>query len=345
MVCVSVILMSLLALATRSEAIQEVRTNTHIVEVQWTSIPMEPPEQRVLICNISEEQNTSVYWTKDQKWQGNGMHLEITVREPPEAGTYNCWSNTTHKLLSSTTVYIMKKDMNGETADAILSKLPETNGRSYFKCMANNYSGKFKCFWEPVKEDSDLKFKVQTGTEHQPKSKESTSGNIVCEEPVKNEGMYSVSCSKEHFCPVTEEYHPTEMVLEVFHGVVYEKHTDNFFFKDIVKPDISKCQIDKNGYLTLMPPPNWSTPASYFVLTYQIKVSRCKSTLRKPQVFDVDRAILLQNGSTLKCSYPQCSSDRYCCFIRSRDLYYKHSLWSDWSEVCSYDLQDLDERA
>nr|XP_020636181.1 interleukin-12 subunit beta [Pogona vitticeps] len=374
MACLLLLLLSSLALGIHSEIKQEVAETVHFVESNWSADDTVPPEKLVLICNISQEEADSVYWTKNQKWQGNGKHLQITVQEPPDAGNYFCWSNTTHELLTNATVYLTKIYPSGEIANPILRRLPVqeppdagnyfcwsntthellTNAtvyltkiypsgeianpilrrlpesKIYFKCTANNYSGIFTCIWISAIKETELMFKIGSHM----KSQGNASEEIVCDEPVndsseRNLKRYSASCRKQNStCPSTEEYQPIEMVLQVFHGFVYEDHRHTFFIKDILKPDISECYNNK-GLLTWTPPQTWSTPISYYGLTYQIKMHG--------QICEVSSATILQNENTLSCYNRRCS--RETCVIRSRDRYNINSAWSNWSS-CNNGMND-----
>uniref|UniRef100_A0A670JG56 Interleukin-12 subunit beta n=1 Tax=Podarcis muralis TaxID=64176 RepID=A0A670JG56_PODMU len=255
MACLLLILISVLGLIIHSEGKAEEINNMHFVEA--TALP----EKITLTCNTSKEPSALVYWVKNMKLEGNGKSLEKTIRGYPDAGKYVCRSNTTDAILSYSTVYIKKKNDNGEVAESILSPFKEESNRPYFKCTANNFSGDFKCFWKPLEQNSNLNFTIKV-----------TSGKAVCDEPVGPEaGMYTASCRKGIPCPSTEEYEEIGIVLEVFHGFEYEEHTHNFFIKDILKPDAVECQME-NSLLTWTPPKTWSTPASYYKLTYQIKM-------------------------------------------------------------------------
>ncbi|KAJ6668066.1 hypothetical protein lerEdw1_016387 [Lerista edwardsae] len=147
---------------------------------------------------------------------------------------------------------------------------------------------------------------------------------------------YTVSCRKEDSCPSAEEYQPITIILEVVDWLVYvyEEHNSSFFIKDIITPDASECQVAKHGHratLTWRHPDTWTTPESYFGLTYQIETSGRKT----PSICEVDNTALLRNGSTLSC-YIQTRGDKFR--IRSRDRYRtSDSAWSSWSEPCRYD--------
>ncbi|XP_063148969.1 interleukin-12 subunit beta [Candoia aspera] len=320
------ILMFTLTLVARGEATQEIRTN----ESLWSSDNSAHPEELTLACNLSSSHHGLVYWKKDLKWAGNGRTLKIRVRETPDAGNYTCWSNTTHKLLSYSVVYITKRSTKGEIEESVL-KCSETvpQQRTCFYCAANNYSGNFTCFWETHSQNSELKFNIGAESGNQMKS---APGTVICENPQNNpEGpnpkLYSASCRIENPCSFTEEYQPVVLFLDIFNKFVYEKHTTSFFIKDILKPDISQCQVTKNGILTWSPPPTWSTPVTYFGLTYQIQVVANNNYVK---ICEVDHSLLLQHGDTMSCIYKLCRFGE--CSIRSRDYYHRHSAWSEWSE-------------
>ncbi|XP_034955222.2 interleukin-12 subunit beta [Zootoca vivipara] len=311
MACILFILISVLGLIIHSEGKTEEINNMHFVDA--TALP----QKIMLTCNTSKEQSALVYWVKNMKLEGNGKSLEKTIRGYPDAGEYVCRSNTTDAILSYSTVYIKKTNDKGEVAESILSPFKgKPVNRPYFKCTANNYSGNFKCFWKPLEQNSNLKFGIKV-----------TSENAVCDEPIRPEaGMYTASCRKGIHCPSTEEFEETGIALEVFHGFEYEEHTHNFFIKDILKPDAVECHME-NSLLTWTPPKTWSTPASYYRLTYQIKIVQHQL---RDRICEVDNAMLLQGGNSISCRLYR----RGTIYIRSRDHYNKKSAWSDWSEPC-----------
>ncbi|XP_070790500.1 interleukin-12 subunit beta [Pituophis catenifer annectens] len=324
------ILMFTLTLVAHRAATQEIRTNEHFVECQWSSDNSALPQNLMLICDTSESQHGLVYWKKGLKWVGNGRTLTVRVRGTPDAGNYTCWSNTTHELLSSNAVYITKKNEKGEIDEPILKKDPEK--KAYFYCEANNYSGNFTCFWKVQSQNPNLKFRIEYENENQTKS---ASGTVICDinsETTNTE--YSASCRRENPCSYTEEYEPIVVFLHVFltDVFVYEKHTRHFFIKDILKPDISLCQVTRNGTLILLHPATWSTPVSYFGLTYQIKTVFNNNE----EISEVDHSSLLHHGDIMTITKKLCCYSGYRCLIRSRDHYNSHSAWSNWSS-CRYD--------
>ncbi|XP_058024969.1 interleukin-12 subunit beta-like [Ahaetulla prasina] len=316
------ILMFTLTVVAYTEATQEIRTNEYFVESQWSSDNSARPKNLMLICDTSESQHGSVYWKKGLKRVGNGRTLTIRIRGTPDAGNYTCWSDTTHELLSSNAVYITKKNEKGEIDEPILKKDPEK--KAYFYCEANNYSGNFTCFWKVQSQNPSLKFRIEYEDGNQMKS---GSGTLICDiNSEKTNTEYSASCRRENPCSYTEEYEPIVVFLHVFltDVFVYEKHTRRFFIKDILKPDISPCQVTTNGTLILLHPATWSTPVSYFGLTYQIKmVFNNNEQFSEESLFD--HGDIMTITKKLRCY------SGYHCLIRSRDYYNTHSAWSNWS--------------
>ncbi|XP_060615826.2 interleukin-12 subunit beta [Anolis sagrei] len=335
MAILAFILISVVTLSFHSEAKQEIKRNVRKVKLEWTIDSLILPKKEEVDCETSDD----VYWEKDGIWKGNGKSLEILLKEPPDAGTYNCRNNTTHELISSETFCVMKMRPDGEIAESVLKDLKEPN-KTFFRCTANNYSGNFTCFWSSTIQDSELKFEIEAGFEVRSKS------TISCGEIVKNtmdlnhggtEGMYSVSCKKVQHCSSTEEYEQIETYLHVYHGDVCETHQHTFFLKDIRKPDTTECWVHQSGLLSWTPPKTWSTPYSYFGLTYNIKVVRHG----REQTCEVTKDELYQKGDILACYKHECRHAK--CFMRSRDHYNKNSPWSDWSEMCRSDSRKNDK--
>ncbi|KAF2980982.1 hypothetical protein EK904_000928 [Melospiza melodia maxima] len=93
-----------------------------------------------------------------------------------------------------------------------------------------------------------------------------------------------------------------------------------------VKPDPPQCQhVATNGTVTWTYPSTWSTPNSYFPLTFKVKV---KSTRRHryqelccPQVYDTEQqSVQLPPGPAE-------------VWVQARDRCYLSS-WSSWSSLC-----------
>ncbi|KFP72386.1 PREDICTED: interleukin-12 subunit beta [Acanthisitta chloris] len=306
------VLLPLLSLAALLEAQWKLRENVYVIESEWNA---ETPGTRVeLTCNTSNE---AVYWRKDSEWKGQGKTLIAEVKEFPDAGNYTCRAENTHEILSYSFLLIAKIDSNGQMIRSILKSFKEPNW-TFLKCEAKNYSGIFMCSWMTENESPNVKFTIR--------SLEGPQGQVSCGSPVAQPDgaitRYTAQCRRDNHCPFAEEHQPIEMFLEVTDEVEYENYTSSFFIRDIIKPDPPQCQyVASTGTVTWTYPKTWSTPKSYFPLTFKVKVENTKR--RKPQVIEVDEeSVQLSN-----------TGPRDRISVQARDRYY-HSSWSDWSSLC-----------
>uniref|UniRef100_A0A8C8RHQ6 Interleukin-12 subunit beta n=1 Tax=Pelusios castaneus TaxID=367368 RepID=A0A8C8RHQ6_9SAUR len=277
----------------------------YVIDSEWTH---EAPAEKVeLTCNVPEDQAQSVYWKKDEEIKGNGKTLTITVKEFPDAGNYTCHKSDTNEALNYYFFLITKKDPSG--SKSILKSFKEPNNRTFLKCESKNYSGIFICSWKTENESPNVK------------TQDDVSGNVICESPVaqqlKRETKYTVHCRKTNYCPFAEEHQPIEMFLEVIDETQYENCTSSFFIRDIIKPDPPKCEhVVRNGTVTWRYPRTWSTPESFFPLTF--KVTTEGSKLHKNESYTNEQFIHISMTSKSKI------------YVQAKDRYY-NSSWSDRS--------------
>ncbi|NXU46972.1 IL12B protein, partial [Drymodes brunneopygia] len=235
-----------------------------VIESQWDA---EAPGSTVeLSCDGPED---GVYWEKDSEWKQEGRILRAAVKELPDAGNYSCWSRESHELLSSSLLLIAKIDSRGQMIRWILKSFQEPKW-TFLKCEAKNYSGIFTCSWMTENKSPNVKFTLR-----------SLKGDVSCSSPVPvPEGAlstFTAQCHQESFCPFAEEHQPMDLLLEVIDEVEYENYTASFFLRDIIKPDPPQCQyVATNGTVTWTYPRTWSTPNSYFPLTFKVKVKSTK---------------------------------------------------------------------
>ncbi|KAM6251632.1 interleukin-12 subunit beta [Porphyrio hochstetteri] len=307
-------LLSLFSFAAVLEAQWQLRENVYVIESEWND---ETPAKRVeLTCNTSDEA-LQVYWKKDTELKGTGKTLIAELKEFPDAGNYTCLTANTHEIISYNFFLITKIDSNGQMIRSILKSFKEPN-RTFLKCEAKNYSGIFICSWMTENESPNVKFTIR--------SLKGSQGDVTCSSPVahadKSVTEYTAQCQKENYCPFAEEHQPIEMFLEVIDEVEYENYTSSFFIRDIIKPDPPQCQyVATNGTVTWTYPETWSTPKSYFPLTFRVKVERTKK--HGSQVYDADEQSIQipKTGPKDKIS------------VQARDRYY-NSSWSQWSSFC-----------
>ncbi|NXO67788.1 IL12B protein, partial [Phainopepla nitens] len=279
-------LLSLFSFAALLESAQwKLQENVFVIESQWDA---QAPATRVeLTCNTSEE---AVYWKKDSKRKQEGKTLIAEVKEVPDAGNYSCLSKESHKLLSSSLLLLARIDSEGQMKRLILKSFEE-GSEEFLKCEAKNYSGIFTCSWMTENNSPNAKFTIR--------SLKGSQGDVSCSSPVAvTEGgltTYTAQCQQENFCPFAEEHQPIDILLEVIDDVEYENCTTSFFIRDIIKPDPPQCQyVASNGTVTWTYPRTWSTPNSYFPLTFKVKVKRTKR--HRYQVYDTDEQALQLPG-------------------------------------------------
>ncbi|NXG23591.1 IL12B protein, partial [Grallaria varia] len=306
-------LLSLFSFAALLDAVQwKLQENVYVIESEWNA---ETPATRVeLTCNTPDE---GVYWRKDSEWKGKGKTLIVEVKEFPDAGNYTCLTENTHEILSYNFFLISKMDSNGQMIRSILKGFKEPKP-TFLKCEAKNYSGIFMCSWMTENESPNVKFTIR--------SQKVPQGDVTCSSPVAHtEGSvtkYTAQCHKVNYCPFAEEHQPIEMVLEVIDEVEYENCTTSFFIRDIIKPDPPQCQyVATNRTVTWKYPQTWSTPKSFFPLTFKVKVRSIKKRNSQDCETDEESIHLANSGPKDEIS------------VQARDRYY-NSSWSDWSLLC-----------
>ncbi|NXO80141.1 IL12B protein, partial [Sitta europaea] len=305
-------LLPLFSFAALLESAQwKLQENVLVVESQWD--PEAPASSVELSCDSPEE---AVYWEKDSEWIQEGKILRAAVKEFPDAGNYSCVSQQSHQVLSSTLLLIARVNSQGQMLRCMLKSFTEPSA-TFLKCEAKNYSGTFTCSWMTENTSPDVKFTIR--------SLQGPQGDVSCSSPVAlPEGThttYTAQCHKENFCAFAEEHQPIDILLEVIDEVEYENYTASFFIRDIIKPDPPQCQyVAANGTVTWTYPSTWSSPSSYFPLTFRVKVKSSKT--RKYQ----ERATEEQE---LRLPAPGPAEVR----LRARDRCYPSS-WSQWSSPC-----------
>ncbi|NWX36977.1 IL12B protein, partial [Notiomystis cincta] len=261
-------LLSLFSFAALLESAQwKLQENVLVIESQWSA---EAPATSVeLTCDTSEE---AVYWKKGSEWKQAGKTLTAAVKEFPDAGNYSCLSQDTHELLGSYLLLIAKIDSKGQMMRWILESFKDPKW-TFIKCEAKNYSGIFTCSWMTENKSPNMKFTLR--------SLKGSQADVACSSPVAHtEGAlttYTAQCHQESFCPFAEEHQPVDIFLEVIDEVEYENYSASFFIRDIIKPDPPQCQyVATNGTVTWTYPRTWSSPNSYFPLTFKVKVKSTK---------------------------------------------------------------------
>ncbi|XP_047412571.1 interleukin-12 subunit beta [Sciurus carolinensis] len=312
---------SLVLLASPLLAIWELEKNVYVVELDW--YPDAPGEMVVLTCDTPEEEG--ITWTSDQSSEvlGSGKTLTIHVKEFGDAGRYTCHKGG--EVLNQLFLLLHKKE-DGIWSTDILKDPKEPKNKTFLKCEAKNYSGHFTCWWLTTI-STDVKFSVKSSRGSSDPQGVTCGEATLSAERVKVEQKeykkYSVQCQEDSACPTAEESLPVAVVLDAVHKLKYENYTRSFFIRDIIKPDPPKnlklkpSKTPQQVEVSWEYPDTWSTPHSYFSLTFSVKVQG----KRKNKTILVD-----ETSATVTCHKGA------KIHVQARDRYY-NSSWSEWATV------------
>ncbi|XP_004042969.4 interleukin-12 subunit beta [Gorilla gorilla gorilla] len=317
---------SLVFLASPLVAIWELKKDVYVVELDW--YPDAPGEMVVLTCDTPEEDG--ITWTLDQSSEvsGSGKTLTIQVKEFGDAGQYTCHKGG--EVLSHSLLLLHKKE-DGIWSTDILKDQKEPKNKTFLRCEAKNYSGRFTCWWLTTI-STDLTFSVKSSRGSSDPQGVMCGAATLSAERVRGDNKeyeYSVECQEDSACPAAEESLPIEVMVDAVHKLKYENYTSSFFIRDIIKPDPPKnlqlkpLKNSRQVEVSWEYPDTWSTPHSYFSLTFCIQVQGKSKREKKDRVF-TDKT-----SATVICRKNASIS------VRAQDRYYSSS-WSEWASVpCS----------
>ncbi|EHB07742.1 Interleukin-12 subunit beta [Heterocephalus glaber] len=318
---------SLVMLVSPLVAIWELEKDVYVVELDWH--PDAPGEMVVLTCDTAEEDG--ITWTSDQSGDvlGSGKNLTIQVKEFRDAGRYTCHKGV--EVLSHLLLLLHKKE-DGIWSTDILKDQKEPKSKTFLKCEATSYSGCFTCWWLTAI-STDVTFSVKGSRGSSEPSGVTCGAATLSAERVRVDHReykkYSVECQEDSTCPAAEERLPIEVVVDAIHKLKYEKYTSSFYIRDIIKPDPPKnLQLKPlmNSHQVEVSweyPDTWSTPHSYFSLTFAVQVHGKNKKEKK------DRLSTDKTSATVSCH------KNAKVYVQARDRYYSSS-WSEWASVsCS----------
>ncbi|XP_071759688.2 interleukin 12Ba precursor [Centroberyx gerrardi] len=311
--------------------------NILVVEVNGTL------GQQPLTCLESAEevtgrvgQSRDIIWKKDgvEERQRGNSYL-VGLEESLGGGNYTC-HNKDGSLLNYTVVLIQEDETKRKKI------LVKTDQEDYLKCSTQNYSGEFHCSWtwDPnrlgkvafirarrVPDDDDTHCSVDTSGRHWTCS--SPQGDISCSVDSTGRG---ISCLDKQHCPYAEETQHIYLTVHVQsdHFLV-ENYSKRFYLSEIVKPD--KVNISKVNERTVewSYPSSWSSPYSYFPLTFQIAQIRrgCKKCDNPCTDSKAIKTMLV--NSTGICRF-KVKHDVTTVCVRAKDALC-NSQWSEWSHI------------
>ncbi|KAL3972741.1 solute carrier family 6 (neurotransmitter transporter, GABA) member 13 [Sarotherodon galilaeus] len=282
---------------------------------------MESPQELIVSANQSQE----IFWKKngiEQAQRGNSYRVQL--EESLGGGNYTCHSEDGSLL--NHTVVLIKEDESKRRK--ILVKTDE----DYLKCTAQNYNGEFHCSWTwhgsrsgrvafvnaHRVPDCNTKCSVDTSGEW---TCSSGHGNFSC---TVNDNK--ISCLDKQHCPYAEE--SKQICVTVFvlsQHFLLEEYFKRFYLSDIVKPDKVEIAQVNTTVIQWSYPRSWSSPYSYFPLTFQIAqlkdgCERCDSPCNNYEALTVhstDTQFKVKHRAKAVC-------------IRAKDAF-AFSQWSEWS--------------
>ncbi|XP_033617499.1 interleukin-12 subunit beta [Fukomys damarensis] len=313
---------SLVMLVSPLVAIWELKKDVYVVELDWH--PDAAGEIVVLTCDTAEEDG--ITWTSDQRGEvGSGKNLTIRVKEFRDAGPYTCHKGG--KALSHLLLLLHKME-DGIWSTDILKDQKEPKSKTFLKCEATSYSGRFTCWWLTAI-STDVTFTVKVSRGFSDPSGVTCGAATLSSERVRVDHReykkYSVQCQEDSSCPAAEERLPIEVVMDVIHKHKYEKYISSFYIRDIIKPDPPKNlqlkplmnfpQVEVSWEY----PDTWSTPHSYFSLRFAVQVQNKKGTPK-------ERLLTDKTSATVSCR------KNAKVYVQAQDRYYSSS-WSEWASV------------
>ncbi|KAG8004183.1 Transcription factor COE3, partial [Nibea albiflora] len=283
---------------------------------------------------------------EDIVWMKNGVKdaqtgnlYQVQLEESLGGGNYSCHSKD-GSLLNHTVVLIQEDESQKKI-------LVNSDQEDYLKCSAQNFSGEFACSWmwhrsrvgnvafikaRRVSNDSVAQCSVDNSGQHWTCS--SGQSNFSCSLDSSGRGIL---CVDQQHCPYAEErarIHIT-VYLRSKHFLV-ENYSKQFFLSEIVKP--GKVGISKvnTTVIAWSYPSSWSSPFSYFPLSFQIAQLRgqCKKC-NNPCTDSKSTKTVIVNSPDI-CQFEVKHKTKAVC-IRAKDAFC-NSQWSEWSHYSGVGL-------
>ncbi|KAM3867057.1 interleukin 12Ba precursor [Diretmus argenteus] len=284
-----------------------------------------------------EDQGRDIIWKKDgvEETERGNSYL-VGLEESLGGGNYTCHSKN-GSLLNHTEVLIREDETKNR-------RIIVPTEEDYLKCSAQNYNGAFHCSWKwhPNRlgtvafirarrgfDDDDVQCSVDTSGQHWMCS--SRGGDISCSVHSSGQG---ISCLEKQHCPYAEETQHIDITVFVRNNYfLVESYSKVFYLSEIVKPD--KVRISKVNRTTVewSYPSSWSSPYSYFPLTFQIAQIRAGCKKCDDLCIDPKATKTMLVNSPDVCQLKVKRRVMTVC-VRAKDALCD-SQWSDWSHYRS----------
>ncbi|XP_029021855.1 interleukin 12Ba [Betta splendens] len=312
--------------------------NILVVEVDGSvgQLPLTCLSGRELPRRSSEPQD--IYWRRNGVDEGRrGNSYLVQLEESLGGGNYSCHSRN-GSLLNHTEVLIRE---DRTTRRKILVKSQQGD---YLKCAAHNYSGEFRCWWtwHASRVGSVAFIRVQRVSDAAARCSadaggggagagrwacSTADGSFLC---AVDAGGRGVSCADRQHCPYGEE--SRRILLTVFlrtRHFLLEDYSKDFLLSDIVKPDQVRISAVNSNVIEWSYPSSWSSPYSYFPLTFEIAQlrGRCKRCENPCSDSKATKTLTVHSGRV--CQTEVKHKVKAVC-IRAKDALC-NSQWSEWS--------------
>nr|XP_046262825.1 interleukin 12Ba [Scatophagus argus]XP_046262826.1 interleukin 12Ba [Scatophagus argus] len=297
--------------------------------------------QLPLSCWAQEEElkrrsnnSQDIFWKKNGEEEAQrGNSFLVKLEESLGGGNYTCHSKD-GSLLNHTVVLIQEDETKRRK---ILVKNDEGD---YLRCSAQNFNGKFSCSWtwhssrvgkvafvkaRRTSDDSVTHCSVDASGRHWTCS--AGQSNLVCS--VDDVG-FRISCVDKQHCPYAEESQQIHITIYVrTQHFLVENYSLRFFLSEIVKPDKVRISKVNTTMIEWSYPSSWSSPFSYFPLSFQIALLKGRCTRCDSPCTDSKSTKTLTVHSPNICQFEVKHNTRAVC-VRAQDAFC-NSQWSEWS--------------
>ncbi|KAM9850111.1 interleukin 12Ba precursor [Aulostomus maculatus] len=295
--------------------------------------------QHPLSCLDSpdEEESDDIVWKvngEEEDQRGNSYQVQLV--ESFGGGIYTCHSRN-GSLLNHTVVLIQEDDFKRKK---ILVKTDTEE--DYLKCSARNYNGEFRCSWtwHPFRVgkvalvrvqrlSSELDLQCSADANGQCWTCSSVQSKFSCSVDSSGQG---ISCLDEQYCLYAEESQHIHITVYVrtLHFLI-ENYSKHFHLSEIVKPDKVRISKLNTTMIKWTYPSSWSSPYSYFPLTFQITQLRRPCEKCENPCAESKASQTLMVHSCDVCQFKVKRKAVLVC-VRAKDAICD-SQWSEWSHL------------
>ncbi|XP_061542003.1 interleukin 12Ba isoform X1 [Phycodurus eques] len=293
--------------------------------------------QQALKClhsadRVINDGDKDIMWKKNGKDEAQrGNSYLVKLQESLGRGNYSCYS-TNGSFLNHTIVLIQE---NNTTRRKILAK-PELE--DYLKCSTQNFEGAFQCSWSwhrarvgevaliRAGRGRDVECSVDISGQHWTCS--SDQSHLSCSVDGTGDG---ISCVDKLHCAFAEEKQRIFFTVYVkTKNFLVESYNQHFYLSEIVKPDKVKIRRVNTSMIELTYPGSWSSPYSYFPLTFQVSQRRhgCKNCDKPCHDSTSTKTLMVNSSST--CQFEV--ENKWTVCVRAKDAFC-NSQWSEWSHL------------